>query len=154
VWSNELYPHVPDRTRHRAVPFLTGTTATYMIDGGDAPLLSADDITDPAREIDYALRFLAPDDAFYVFAGRLGERRWLRGRDGPPGADYNTLPALKSRAAQMLVFRWYEGDGDFARAYEALLKDGWPTSVDLAPFGRRFADELAAEKPGVTISAP
>ena len=88
---------------------MTPESARYLVEGMDRPWLAADDVTEPAREIEPELRFLPPADAFYVFAGWLGERRLLPGRDGPPGADYNTLPAFKSKAVQLALFYWAEG---------------------------------------------
>jgi hypothetical protein len=149
--SNELYPHRPGRTLRRAVQFLTPDTAPFLIDGEDPPFLTANDITEPAREIDYALRFLPPSDAFYVFQGWLGERRRLPGRDGPPGADYNTLPAFKSKAAQMLLFRWYEGDAAYLDALAAVFREGRPEAVDLAPFALRFARDWRCPRAGLSI---
>ncbi|MGI9503762.1 MAG: hypothetical protein ACR2RE_11995, partial [Geminicoccaceae bacterium] len=89
IRSNELYPHEPERMSRRAVSFLDTKSAAYMVTDGPAPWLAADDVTDPAVEIDPALIYLPPADAFYTFKGWLGERRRLPGRDGPPGADYN-----------------------------------------------------------------
>ena len=108
--SNELYPHRPGRHVRRAVGFLNEGSATYLITGRDKPFRAADDITDSVREIDTALEFLPPADAFYTFKGFLGERRWLPGRAGPPGADYNTLPRFKPKVAQMMAFHWREND--------------------------------------------
>ena len=110
VRSNELYPHRPGRLVRRAVGFLNGDSATYLITGRNKPFRAGDDITDSVREVDYALEFPPPADAFYTFKGFLGERRWLPGRSGPPGADYNTLPAFKPKVAQMLAFHWREND--------------------------------------------
>ena len=110
VRSNELYPHRAGRTQRRAASSLSPGTARYLIHGEGTSFLVAPDITDPVREIDPPLAYLAPADAFYTFRGWLGERRQLPGRDGPPGADYNTLPALKERWVQMIVFHWWEDD--------------------------------------------
>ena len=114
IWSNELYPHQPGRQMRRAVGHLNRDTARYLATGQDRPLISADDVTEPQQEIVYALEYLPPSDAFYVFQGWLGERRSLPGRDGPPGADYNTLPRYKARTTQLTLFRWSDGDGEFA----------------------------------------
>ena len=82
----------------------------------------------PADEriaIDVAIRSIpisphgAPSDAFYTFKGFLGARRKLPGRDGPPGADFNTLPALKPLASQLLMGFWREGDRDDLTRLEA-----------------------------------
>ncbi len=135
IRSNELYPHSRGRTLPRAVAMSDPAAIRYLISGGGAPFLAADDITESAREAEYTVGFLPPDDAFYRFQGFLGERRWLPGRSGPPGADYNTLPALKPRAVQMLTFYWREGDpGDLAR-FDACLR----TEAPLAEFARAQA---------------
>lgn len=136
--SNELYPHRLGRQMRRAVPFMTPDAARYLVMGDDRPWVSADDMTEPAREVDVLLRFLPPSDAFYVFQGRLGERRRLPGRDGPPGADYNTLPAFKAKATQMLLAYWHEDDAGYLEALGGVFRDGRPTTVDLRPFARRF----------------
>ncbi len=122
--SNELFPHSEGRTSHRAVPFLTPVNFRYMLGIGRRPLFTADDVTDPQVEAEYQLAFLAPSDAFYTFKGFLGELRMLPGRDGPPGADYNTLPELKPMPLQMLSGYWrYQNAGDMARLHAALRKE-------------------------------
>ncbi len=103
IRSNELYPHESGRVRRRAVSFLDPKSFRYMMGLGKKPLMTADDITEPHREADYELRFLAPSDAFYTFKGTLGKRRLLPGRNGPPGADYNTLPVLKPLHLQLIA---------------------------------------------------
>jgi hypothetical protein len=75
----------------------------------------ADDITDPAVDVDYELHFLPPADAFYTFKGFLGGKRLLPGRSGPPGADYNTLSAYKPLHRQMIAFHWRDGDADYVK---------------------------------------
>lgn len=140
--SNELYPHQTGRLSRPAVSFLNPESAAYMVADAPAPWLAADDITDPAIELDPPLVFLPPDDAFYTFKGWLGERRSLPGRDGPPGADYNTLPAMKPLVNQMAMSWWYEGDQDWLQRYETLFRDGWPKSIDPAPFLARMAEKV------------
>jgi len=116
IRSNELYPHVPERRRRRAVRFLSPEATAFMMGFGTRPLMSADDVTDPVRSVEYELAFLPGSDAFYTFKGYLGERRMLPGRDGPPGALYNTRPALKPLPAQIMGGYWGEGnEGDWAR---------------------------------------
>lgn len=144
VRSNELYPHRPGRAERRAVSFLDPATARYLVLGEAKPSLAASDVTDPAREIDPPLAYLAPSDAFYTFRGWLGERRRLPGRDGPPGADFNTLPALKERWMQMIVFHWWEGDRAFVERISAA--DGGLRGYSqqaIEAFARRFAARLA-----------
>lgn len=116
IRSNELFPHASARTTRRAVRFLTPAAMRYLLGFGRRPLMAADDITDGRHEAAYTLHFLPPDDAFYTFQGFLGARRRLPGRDGPPGADYNTWPTLKPWGRQVLVGFFREGDpADLAR---------------------------------------
>ncbi|MBI5446314.1 MAG: hypothetical protein HY900_34505 [Deltaproteobacteria bacterium] len=138
IRSNELYPHAPGRTRHRAVAMPDKEGMRYWLAGGSRPRYSADDVTDGAREAGYSLAFLPPDDAFYVFQGFLGERRCLPGRDGPPGADYNTRPELKPLGLQLSIGYWREGDpGDIARLEHTVGKKG-----DYLGFARLQGAEL------------
>ena len=124
IRSNELYPHVPERTVRRAVRFLDSDARAFMMGFGGRPTMSADDVTDPVGTVDYELAFLPGSDAFYSFHGFLGERRRLPGRDGPPGARYNTMPALKPLPAQILDGYWREGnEGDWAR-YQRSRENG------------------------------
>lgn len=125
VRSNELYPRPRARTRHRAVRFLEADNASWLMSGrGDAPWTAGHDVTVPGRRVDYALRFLAGTDPFYRFSGRLGADRLLPGRDGPPGADYDTIPAFQDRVLQFCAFRWpRRANGDRLAAIEALLAD-------------------------------
>jgi hypothetical protein len=144
IRSNELYPHVPGRTRRRAVSFLDTESAGYLITGADPPWRAADDVTAPARVIDPPLALLPPADAFYVFQGWLGERRLLPGRDGPPGADYNTRPAFKSKAAQLALFYWHEEDRDFLELSKALFHEDTRragAAVELDPFAARLTTD-------------
>lgn len=113
IGSNELYPQSPERRRHRAVPFISLKTVAYLVLGTDRPRLQADDITDGQSEVPYQLEFLPPNDAFYTFRGWLGARRRLPGRTGPPGADYNTIPAFKPMGIQLMAFYWHDGDRDY-----------------------------------------
>jgi hypothetical protein len=110
IRSNELYPHQPGRSNRRAVSFLSTNAWLYMIGAGPRLFLTADDLTQPEREIEYKLRFLEGSDAFYTFKGYLGQRRWLMGRSGPPGADYKTLPKLMKFDRQLLVGYWRNGN--------------------------------------------
>ena len=49
----------------------------------------------------------------YSFQGKLGESRILPGRDGPPGADYNTIPAPKPKATALVTFYRREDDMEY-----------------------------------------
>lgn len=124
IRSNELYPHQPGRQHHQAVAFPDPEAMRFMLGAGPMPFFAAHDVTDPVRELEYALEFLAPDDAFYTFAGFLGERRMLRGRDGPPGADYNTLPQLKPWGRQLVLGYWRESHAGDLDNFEATLAGG------------------------------
>lgn len=126
IRSNELYPHEPGRRRHKAVRFPSADAMQYLLGTSGRPFVSADDITDPALEQAYRLRYLPPDDAFYTFKGFLGERRVLPGRDGPPGADYNTLPVLKPWRLQLLAGYWRPGNkGDGLRLQQSIGRPDW-----------------------------
>lgn len=142
--SHALFPHARERRRHRAVRFLDADSAEYLVSGHSRPLISGDDVTDPAREVDYALQFLPPSDAFYTFQGWLGERRRLPGRDSPPGALYNTLPPLQPERVQMSVFFWFEGAADYPRDLAGLELHTWrpPREESLAPFQHRLVRAL------------
>lgn len=109
--SNELYPAPDGKTRReRGVRFIDADGAVNWLTLGEGGGLSTfHDVIRPEREVDYALRFLPPDDAFYSFQGYLGERRWLPGRDRPLGADYDTLPPLKPLPHQLVAFAWRPG---------------------------------------------
>lgn len=113
IRSNELYPHRAERTTRRAASFLSSDTVDYLVTGRNAPFRIANDITDPEIKVAYTLKFLPPSDAFYTFKGFLGEKRLLPGRSGPPGADYNTLPANKPLHRQMIAFHWREDDAEY-----------------------------------------
>jgi len=116
IRSNELYPHKSGRTLRRAARFPDPPSMRYLMGVGSRPLFAGDDVTEPVCEADYQLRMLAPDDAFYTFRGFLGARRRLPGRDGPPGADFNQLPALKPQVLRMLAGYWRSNNrGDVDR---------------------------------------
>jgi hypothetical protein len=146
IRSNELYPHATGRHEHRVVRFPSAEAMRYLMEAGPAPRFSALDITDPAHEADYRLAFLPPDDAFYSFAGFLGEHRRAPGRDGPPGADYNTLPSIKAWAMQMLAGYWRPGNaGDLRRLQETYARTGDPADFAHAQ-AEEFAKSLAQGK--------
>lgn len=138
IGSNELYPHRPERSVRRAAAFLGPRTVNYLVTGEDPPGLRGDDVTHGVREVDYDLAFLAPTDAFYTFAGRLGARRRLPGRDGPPGADYNTPPAFKPPAMQLLAFYWHEDQRDYVDLVRGGLFAGRPDDALRAVLAGRF----------------
>jgi hypothetical protein len=134
--SNELYPHKEGKARRPAVSFLEPTSFAYMIGAASKPMMAGEDLTSPDQEVDYDLKFLPPSDAFYTFKGYLGARRALPGRDGPPGANYNTLPEFKPLGYQVALAYWREGDaGDIA---------AMPKTMDWAEY-KTFAEAQAAK---------
>ena len=154
IRSNELYPHVPERRRRRAVRFLSPEAAAFMMGFGKRPTMSADDVTDPNRLVAYELAFLPGADAFYTFHGYLGERRLLPGRDGPPGARYNTLPRLKPLPAQVLGGYWREGnEGDWQRYRRSRERSDDPAEFSRAqaPVFHRNLDCIRRGMVGCTL---
>lgn len=116
VFSNELYPHSPQRQTHRASGFLTADSADYLLRLSDRRRIAdTTDTTHGQKRVDYEMRYLPPNDAFYVFEGRLGERRFLPGRDGPPGALYRSVPQLWALPTAFYAFYWQEQDAEYAR---------------------------------------
>ncbi|MGI9480843.1 MAG: hypothetical protein ACR2OR_00640 [Hyphomicrobiales bacterium] len=149
IGSNELFPHRDGRTNYRAVPFPTPPAMRYLIGSGGRPFLTADDITHPHERAEYELRFVAPSDAFYTFKGYLGEKRLLPGRDGPPGADFNTLPDLKPLDLQMLSGYWREkNQGDIFRLERALKKEKYWLAFAEAQRDVFFANAACAQRWG------
>lgn len=122
--SNELYPWRGGRSRHRVVRFLEADNLHWLASGnGDAPWTASHDVVTGARRVDYGVHFLPQTDPFYRFQGQLGASRLLPGRDGPPGADYNTLPAFKDRVIQFCALRWSGEPGtERLAALERLLE--------------------------------
>lgn len=123
--SNELYPYKRGEHRQRSVPFMSEKGARYLVTGEKPPLMSADDITRTDREVNYQMQWLSPDDAFYSFEGYLGAKRRLPGREGPPGADYNTLPPLKRIETQVVLYNWRENDLEFIDRYIEMQSQLW-----------------------------
>lgn len=140
IRSNELYRHVEGRVHYRSVRFLAPEGMRYMLGGADRPTMSADDITDSVRETEYSLQFLAPSDAFYTFKGHLGQKRSMIGREGPPGADYHTLPELKPMGMQMLAGYWHRDQAGDRERFEAT----YARTGDLRDFARVQTPQLAA----------
>ncbi len=101
--SNELYLHNKTEVQHPAVSFITAKNIEFLKNGTNKPLMAGFDITRGDQEVNYSLLFLPQSDAFYQFKGQLGKSRLLPGRDGPPGADYATLPGLMPRAVRMVT---------------------------------------------------
>lgn len=144
--SNELYPHSPGRTRHRCAAFLTPETARWLIKGEGRTTLAGYDVTEGSVEVEYKMRYLPQTDAFYTFLGMLGEPRTIEYRNGPPGAEFNTIPALKPRATALVTFyRRGEGDDEYIELlrqwdghYEAFI-----TPHKLSRYTQRFMDDLS-----------
>jgi hypothetical protein len=100
--SNELYLDRGETgpVLHRTIPWPLYTE--YLLGGEDRPWFVADDVTygrqAGGEEVGYGLQFLAACDPFYTSRCMLGEYRPFFGleigRNGPPGADYYTLPEL------------------------------------------------------------
>jgi len=100
--SNELYPDTGESVpiSHRAIPWPLYTE--YLLSGQARPWFAAVDLTYGQRaggeEVEYELQVLDPCDPFYTSRCMLGAYRPFFGleigRNGPPGADYYTLPAL------------------------------------------------------------
>lgn len=101
--SNELYLHSEEETKHPAVSFVNEKNISFIMTGENKPFMAGYDVTRGDQEVDYKLQFLPQTDAFYQFKGHLGKSRLLPGRDGPPGADYATLPDLMPRAIRMVT---------------------------------------------------
>ena len=101
--SNEIYPHLSELTRHPGVSFVNADNIEFFKTGQNKPMMAGWDITHGQKEQDYTLKFLPTSDAFYTFKGRLGEKRTLPGRDGPPGAQYVTLPGLMPWSTRLVT---------------------------------------------------
>lgn len=148
ISSNELYPHHAEARQHRCASFLTPAAARWILTGKDRPMLGAFDTTHGKREVDYELLFLPQTDAFYTFRGMLGETRRLPHRDGPPGADFNTISALKPRAAALVAF-YMRGQDD--TPYVELLEE-WSNDIFSGPspevlrkYRERFLEDLTLD---------
>ena len=156
IRSNELYPHSPQRVRHRAVRFNSPEEMRYLLGFGDQPHIAADDITEGHSDVKYELAFLPPSDAFYIFKGFLGERRHLPGRDGPPGADFNALPETKSLTSQLLMGFWrVDNRDDFERLNKTYGVSGKQVDFVRAqalPFARAIG--MVPNSPQATGSNP
>lgn len=100
--SNELYLHSSKQKKHPGISFIKADSLEFLITGKNKPIMAGWDITHGEIEQEYTLKFLPPSDAFYTFKGKLGESRKLPGRDGPPGADYATIPGLMPLADRLV----------------------------------------------------
>jgi hypothetical protein len=116
--SNEIYP-ASDNTgpvKHRAIRWTL--YMKYLLSGEDPPLFRGYDVPYGVRaggkEISHDMAFLSPCDPFHTVRMMLGEPRPFLGRNigrnGPPGADYYTVPPLLP-LGNLLKFS-YLRDGD------------------------------------------
>jgi hypothetical protein len=152
IRSNELYPHLAGRRLRRAVRFADHGGMAYLMGFQGRPFMAADDVTESAREVEYALEYLPPNDAFYMFQGFLGSRRLLPGRSGPPGAVYNTLPEGKPLAVQLLSGYWREGNaGDWGRYRNAAGQGEAGFAAAQAPVFLHNLDCLAKRRNGCRL---
>ena len=62
-----------------------------------------------------------PPGVVYARADRVQVPEAPEGRDGPPGATYNTVPALKPLDVQLFAGYWREGSRDDLARYERLV---------------------------------
>lgn len=116
--SNELYRDAatPGPVAHRVIRW--GLNMKYLLTGKNPPFLKAQDLTYGRQagglDIAYQLQFLSPCDPFYTAKMMLGERRRLFGhyigRDGPPGADYYTIPLLLPMGNLLKASYYHAGD--------------------------------------------
>ena len=137
--SNELYPHREGRTRRRTAGFMNPKTIQYLTGQSESGgWRASDDITVGGRKVEYELKFLPPNDAFYVFEGRLGEPRRLPGRDGPPGAIYRTLPKLWPLQIALYAFYWTDDDPEYAR----IVSEDRISDTAMKEYLRRFETEF------------
>ena len=119
IRSNEIFPHQNRETNYRSAGFLTAETVGWLSGVSEyRTVLATYDVTKAERQVRYELKFLPANDAFYVFAGRLGEHRNMIGRDGPPGAIFYTLPEIWPYEIAMAMYYWVEPDQEFADAFQ------------------------------------
>ena len=141
--SNELYLHSAQRVEHPAVSFTTKDNIEFLLTGNNKPLMAGYDVTHGEQEIDYQLKLLPQTDAFYQFKGHLGKSRLLPGRDGPPGADYVTLPAIMPRAVRLVFgFRTTSLQREIEKISE--LFDEQTFSINIDAINAYSSDFLAA----------
>lgn len=146
--SNELYPHAPELKQHPGLSWVSEDSIEFLKTGQNKPMMAGWDITQGEEEQEYTLAFLPTADAFYTFQGRLGEGRKLPGRDGPPGADYVTLPDLMP-LANRLVSGYRPRDLATEQAKVKGLFDSGSFSVNaegLVAYQRDFIEDLEALK--------
>ncbi len=118
--SNEPYPCPTNSTvnRHRTVG--NPGNFSFVLTGENALWDGSEDVVygkqAGAQEITYTLKFLPSRDPLYVSWIPLGDKLKILGlfptfyREGPPGMDMNTFPALK-KYTDLAKF-WYFREGD------------------------------------------
>jgi hypothetical protein len=75
------------------------------------------------------------------FQGKLGESRTLPGQDGPPGADYNTIPALKPKAVALVAFYRRKNDMEFIELLKKWGHSAFPLTLTMFFLsGHKFPD--------------
>lgn len=147
--SNELYPHSKALKNHPGLSWVSEDSIEFLKTSQNKPMMAGFDITHGEEEQEYKLAFLPTADAFYTFQGRLGEGRKLPGRDGPPGADYVTLPALMPMANR-LVSGYRPRDVATEKGKITALFEGGAFSVNAAgleAYQRDFIEDLQALNP-------
>ena len=143
--SNELYPHHAEPTQHPGVSFVNADNIEFFKTGQNKPMMAGWDITHGQQEQDYTLKFLPTSDAFYTFKGRLGEKRTLPGRDGPPGAQYVTLPGLMPWSHR-LVSGFRPGNAKQEKAKLEALFNTQKFSIETSGLNRYKQDFIEAIK--------
>lgn len=127
--SNELYLDRGEKApvRHRTIPW--AKYLEYLLSGKRGPWFTADDISygraAGGEEVAYELAFLEPCDPFYTSRCMLGQYRPFLGleigRNGPPGADYYTLPELLPLGALLTASYLRDNDEDDIRAVRTAM---------------------------------
>ena len=151
--SNEVYLASDDTgpVKHRVVRW--SLFMRYLLSGEDPPFFRGYDITYGLRaggkEISYDLRSLSPCDPFYTATMMLGEPRPFLGRyvgrDGPPGADYYTVPSLLPLGNLLKFSYLHDGDPNDISMIDGAI-DLEREEIDVVEImeygGRRFLHDL------------
>lgn len=153
--SNEIYPASDsgEPVAHRVIRW--SRYLDYLLSGENPPLLRGFDVTYGKRaggvEIDYDMRYLSPCDPLYTAEILLGEPRPLFGmyvgRDGPPGSDYYTVPALLPLGNLLKFGYLHDGDPEDIRVVrEAVDRKRNTMDIDriMEHGGRRFLEDWRA----------
>lgn len=160
--TNEIYPTSLSTgpVRHRVVQY--PLYLKYLLSGRNRPFFSAHDVTyglaAGGSEIEYELEFLPDCDPFYTAEILLGEPRDFMGRyigrDGPPGADYYSVPEILPLGKLLKFSYLHDGDAEDIRAVdEAIDIDRKHIDFDAimehggANFYRNWMDLQSADAP-------